>query len=152
MEDQESFFSPLSIARKLEAAQGEIALALQSNGRLENGSKRFDVTFKNELVGSWDAMEGAGDIGAQDERIIEGTRTLEDRSASRAATKNWNRILLAERQIDFGAGAVGVAEDDKILRRFPKAEKFAAETVFAEIEQGFVAGEIFRGGGKSEVT
>jgi len=61
-------------------------------------------------------------------------------------------MLLTERQIDFGACLVGIAENNKILRGFPKAEQFVAKSIFAKVEQGFVAGEILCGAGKSEVT
>lgn len=54
--------------------------------------------------------------------------------------------MVTEREIDFGAGLVGVTEDDKVLQGFPKAEQFAAKSVLAEVEQGFVAGEILGGG------
>jgi len=42
-------------------------------------------------------------------------------------------MLLTERQIDFGAEGAGVAEDDKILQGFPKAEQFIAKSGFAKV-------------------
>jgi hypothetical protein len=45
---------------------------------------------------------------------------------------------------------IPVSEHDKRLARFPEAEYFQTG-LFAEIEQGFIAREIFRGGGQCQI-
>jgi hypothetical protein len=146
------FAAPLGVAGEFKAGDGEISVALLLDGRLEQGTQGRLVPSQNELVRRGDAMEWAGGIGAQNQRIVQNSRSLQNGSASCAAAENGNGVLLAEGEVDLGCCLVGVAKSDERLCRFPKTEQLIRKSRFAQAEQRLVARQIFRRRGQGEVA
>ena len=67
---------------------------------------------------------------------------MEDGAAAGATAQHGNAVGAAEGEVCLDGGVVGVAENDEVARGFPEAQDWAGAARFAEVEQGFVAGEI----------
>src|SRR5437762_2598298 len=107
---------------------------------------------ENETIGGRDAVMGTRFIDAQDQRIIETARPLENSATTGASTQNRNSILLAKGHVNLLAGLAGISEDYKIAWRFPNSKQFARFAFLAEVEQGFVAGEVLFRRGQGQIA
>ena len=113
--------------------------------------QRRAVSFQDEPVGGNDASQGPILADLQDERVIQATRPLKHCPPAAAPAQDRNVSGFAGVGIDLGGNAVGVADDDEVRLRFPKAQNLLAVLVFTEIEQHFIARQIFRGRWQGQV-
>ncbi len=97
-------------------------------------------------------MERAGLADAQDERIVQATRSLKHGPAARATAHHGDTVRPAKGQADFGADFVAVTDHHKMMGGFPEAQQFAGDAFFAQVEQRLVAGEVLFGRRQSEVA
>jgi hypothetical protein len=143
VKDEELALAPLGVAGELDAAQGEVGMALALDRGPEQRGQGGLVAFQNGLVGGGDAAERPGAVEAQDQRVVEDARALQDGAAAGATAQDRDRVGPAEGQVHLPGGLVGVAYDDEVLRRLPEAEQVAGPAGFTEVEQRLVAGEVF---------
>ena len=73
---------------------------------------------------------------------------MQDCPAAAASPENADLIGFASLNIDFPGGLIGIADDDEWFLWLPEPEDFLVNTLFAEIEQGFIAGQVFGGRGE----
>lgn len=135
----------LGVAGEFEIAERQITMA--ADGHVANDRCESLPVFLHDIcIGVADVGEGAGVGDFQDQRVIQGAGTLEDGAATGAATEDRDGVLPGLVEISFGAGFVGVAEDEEVFGRLPEAEN-----LFAGIQQRFVAGEVLLGRGQCEI-
>ena len=110
------------------------------------------MPVEDEIVGGSDAAGGAGLVDAEEQRIIENSRSLDDGAAAGAPAQDRDLMVAAVGEVDLGVRVVGVAKDDEMTGRFPEAEQLILPAVLAEVEQGLIAGEVFLGRRQGQVA
>src|ERR1035438_3316801 len=133
MEQEKASATALSVTGKLEAANGEVGLAPPFDGRLNEVGQGIAVSLQYKLVGGGNAVARPGFVDAQDQRVIEDARSLEDGPAPAAAAQNGNAQFPADWQVDLRGGLVGVTDHDEVLRRSPEAQQLLAAAGFTEV-------------------
>ena len=142
----------LGVAVELQAADGKVRLAPQLDGHPDERGQRVAVAIENEPVGGGDAVARARVVKAQDKRVVEHSRSLEDGAAAGTAAQDGDIEALAEREVHLDGGFIGVTQDDEISREGPESQEFIAAAGFAEVQQGLVASEVFLGGPQGEIA
>ena len=85
VEDEEAAAAALGVAGELEAADGQVSMALPLNLRSDERGQRGLVSFENKLVGGGDAVERACVVETQHQRIVQDAWPLQDGPAPRGA-------------------------------------------------------------------
>ncbi len=159
MEEQKMFTAPLRVARKFQIVEAKVSMTVNDDFgsrtlRLGLGVKRFNrrpVTFHDEPVGRGNVAKWTVFGNFQNKSVAKTTGTLHHGAAAGTAAINGNSICVASCHVDFGCHFIGIANNDKILGRFPKAKNFFTGAVFAPLEQHLVACEVFGGRGERQV-
>ena len=139
---QEAAFPALGIAGEFVVSECEVRVSSDVNRFFQKFSQRSRMGLHDEAIGQRDARGRAAFIDAEDQRIIQATWALQNRSATAAPAVNGNVQRFARCLVDFGADLVRVADDYKMPRWFPEAQDFLIETFLAQVKQGFVTGQI----------
>lgn len=77
---------------------------------------------------------------------------MEHGSAAAAAAQHGNFVPVTKLKMHFRRDSVGVADHHEILIGVPKPQYFVAISSLAQIQQGFVAGQILRRRAQSEIA
>ena len=71
------------------------------------------MTFENKIVRGGDVVELA--FSAQNQRIVQNSRPLQNRAATGAAADYWDSAELAICVVDFMRNLIGITDDNEIL-------------------------------------
>ena len=86
----------LSVAGKFQVAQRQIAVALDANRSdsiAHHRCKKLPVFFHDEFVGRADVGEGTGLRYPQNQRVIQATRSLQNRTATGATPQDRDAVV-----------------------------------------------------------
>src|SRR6266566_3808243 len=152
MKNEKMLFAPLCVAGELESADGQVGVALQLDRPFDQRSNGRPVPAHDELICGWNAMKRARFCDAQNQRVIETTRPLEDSPAAGGAAQDGDCAQLTKGEIDFLSDFAGITEDDEVSSGFPETQQFAGQTLITEVQKGFVARQILRRRRQSEIA
>ena len=98
MEQKKMFFAALRVAGKFEAADREVGVALYLDGSFQNRSQSGLVAFENKIVRGGNIVKVT--FGAENERIVQDSRPLQNRAATGATAEYWNPAKFAKCAVD----------------------------------------------------
>jgi hypothetical protein len=147
MKQQEMFAAPLGIAGKFEIVETKVGVAancdvgpgVRALGYWEDRFNCRAVPLHYKPVCRGNTAKRATFRDFQNDGVIKAARTLHDGPATGATAINRDSSCSAGCNVDLRCHFVRVTDDDEILARFPKAEDFFTDAIFAPVEERLVA-------------
>lgn len=115
--------------------------------RIQERRNRFGVALHDVLVRCREVRQRSRLWNFQHERVIQTAGSLNHRPTAAATSKDGHAASFTLGEVHFRVDFVGIADDDKVISRFPKPEDFVASVRVARVEQRLVAGEVLGGRG-----
>ena len=142
MEKQGAALATLGVAGEFFVFQRQIGDSLHLHFSPQQISECLPVTLHDVAVGRRNRLHFRAVIEADDQRIVQAIWPLQDCAAAAATAINADILVTADIQMHLSGRLIGVTQDDKIMKRFPKPQDLVGRIFVARIEQGLVAGEI----------
>lgn len=140
----EAATAPLRVPGKFAVVDDEVGVAPDGDRPADKPPERAAMALQHATIGVRDSDERSGGARRKDNRIVEASSGLKDRSAAASATEHGNVAGPAGRDVDLGPPPVRVAHDDEGTRRLPNPQDGRRAAAIGEIEQRLIKREVER--------